>query len=188
MVATMPRKLEWDWHDGLIPDNVWIDPAAYVETSQSFELYCSELAEGARIEAGAAIYPPTMLDLGVHAQLVLGECAMLNGPRIICDGRIEIGAYSLISWNVVLMDTYRVPIQPEARRELLRKGGRLDAGGIPREIHIGKNVWIGFDAIVLPGVSIGEGSVIGARSVVAQDIPAYCIAAGSPARVVKKLR
>jgi acetyltransferase-like isoleucine patch superfamily enzyme len=54
-------------------------------------------------------------------------------------------------------------------------------------IIIGNNVWLSQNAIVLPGVSIGDGSVIGANSVVTHDIPPYSLAVGSPARVVKKL-
>ena len=51
---------------------------------------------------------------------------------------------------------------------------------------IGKNVWIGEGVCIMPGVSIGKGCVIGAHSIITKDIPDYCIAVGSPARVVKK--
>lgn len=54
-------------------------------------------------------------------------------------------------------------------------------------IKICKNVWIGEKASILPGVTIGEGSIIGANSVVTHDIPSYCIAVGSPAKVIKNL-
>ena len=47
---------------------------------------------------------------GPEAQIRIGEYALIHGARIICDAEIEIGPYSLISWNVVLMDSYRVPI------------------------------------------------------------------------------
>ena len=53
-------------------------------------------------------------------------------------------------------------------------------------VKIGKNVWLGEGVIVMPGVTIGDGCVIGAHSVVNKDIPAACIAVGSPARVIKK--
>lgn len=55
-------------------------------------------------------------------------------------------------------------------------------------ISIGNNVWLGDKVAVLAGVTIGDGSIIGANSVVAKDIPAYCIAAGNPARIIKELK
>jgi acetyltransferase-like isoleucine patch superfamily enzyme len=190
----MPRKLPHDWHDGLIPDNVVIHEKAYVETSQSFELFRGERPEAVVIGAAASVYPPTMFDVGPRGRVVVGAYAMLNGPRIICDELVEIGDYALLSWNVVLMDSYRLPLEAGRRREeLLRVAGlplaerRLGGGPEARPIRIGENVWLGFDACVLPGVSIGEGAVVGARSVVFEDVPPYSIVAGNPARIVKRL-
>jgi lipopolysaccharide O-acetyltransferase len=54
-----------------------------------------------------------------------------------------------------------------------------------REVHIGNNVWIGEFVSILPGVTIGDGSIIGSTSVVSKDIPAFSIAVGSPAKVIK---
>ncbi len=54
------------------------------------------------------------------------------------------------------------------------------------DIVIGNDVWIGAEAMILPGVAIGDGAIIGARAVVASDVPAYAIAAGNPARTVKR--
>lgn len=54
------------------------------------------------------------------------------------------------------------------------------------DTRIGNDVWIGRDVLILPGVAIGNGAIIGARAVVSRDIPAYCVAAGVPARVIRK--
>ncbi len=64
-----------------------------------------------------------------------------------------------------------------------------DIKGHPRskgDVNIGHDVWIGAEALIMSGVTIETGAVIGARAVVTHNIPAYCIAAGNPARVVKK--
>ena len=64
----------------------------------------------------------------------------------------------------------------------LKKWGGSRKNGVV----IGNGVWIGQRSIILPGVTIGEHSIIGANSVVTHDIPAYCIAAGQPAKIMKK--
>ena len=56
------------------------------------------------------------------------------------------------------------------------------------EIHIGKGVMIGMETLIMPGVTIGDGAIIGAYSLVTKDIPAYTIATGRPAKVVKKIQ
>jgi acetyltransferase-like isoleucine patch superfamily enzyme len=101
-----------------------------------------------------------------------------------------LGNHVLVSWNVVLMDCYREPLDPEQRRSyrLDVAEGRVPSTRAPaRPIHVGDNVWIGFGSCILPGVSIGEGSIVGARSVVTEAVPPYTIVAGNPARVVRTL-
>jgi acetyltransferase-like isoleucine patch superfamily enzyme len=187
-----PRVLPWDWYPGRIPDNVEVDPAAYVETTFSFHLYRSRAKVGVRIGPGAATYLGTMFDVGPAGQVTLGKYALVHGARIICDSAVEIGDYALISWNVVLMDTYRVPTDPAARREALRQAPLKDPRCLEgfaeaRPVRIGPNVWIGFDACILPSVTIGEGAVVGAKSVVVTDVPPYTVVAGNPAVVIRAL-
>lgn len=186
------RTIPGDWHPGVIPQNVLIDPEAYVETSYSFHKCRSEAAVGMRIGRGASVYLGAMFDIGPGGSVSIGQFALVNGGRIICDASIEIGDYALLSWNVVLMDTYRVAHDALRRRVAL---GGLDAESAPRnaevpakKIVIGRNTWLGFDVCVLPGVSIGEGSIVGARSMVMHDIPPYSIAVGNPARVIREIR
>jgi acetyltransferase-like isoleucine patch superfamily enzyme len=124
--------------------------------------------------------------------VAIGDFALVNGARMICDSEIMIGDYALISWNVVLMDTYRLPQDAARRRgELERMSQRPIRRATPEvpssPIHIERNVWIGFDSCVLPGVTIGEGSIVGARSVVTQNVAPFTIVAGNPARVIREV-
>lgn len=191
-MADSRRSLPRDWYPGVIPDNVLVDETAYVETTFSFHLYRSREPVGVRIGRGAATYLGTMFDAGPRARIRLGDFALVHGARIVCDEEVDIGDYALISWNVVLMDTYRLPPDPVLRRRLLeRMAANPDRRPCPaapaRPVRVGRNVWIGFDSCVLPGVRIGEGSVVGARSVVVEDVAPYTVVAGNPARVVRRL-
>jgi len=186
------RTLPWDWYPGKFPDNVVVDETAYVETTFSFYLFRSRLSRGVQIGRGASTYLGTMFDVGPAGRVKLGDYALVHGARIICDSEIVIGDYALISWNVLLADTYRVPLDPrERRRELQRvptRQPRTVAADVPaRPVHIQRNVWIGFDACILPGVTVGEGSVVGARSVVTEAVPPHTVVAGNPARLIRQL-
>ncbi len=169
-----------------------VHETAYIETTYSFHFFRSKIERAIEVGQGASTYLGTMFDVGPQGRVKLGKYVLVHGARIICDAEINIGDYALISWNVVLMDTYRLPFDGKARQEELERipfrSPRLAAAEIPaRPINIQRNVWIGLEACVLPGVTLGEGSVIGARSVVAEDVPPFTVVAGNPARVVRRL-
>jgi acetyltransferase-like isoleucine patch superfamily enzyme len=193
MVAlTHDRRIPHDWFDGRVPEVVDVDAEAYLESAFSFCECRARTAHAIRIARGAHVYSSTIFDVGENGSVSVGVCSMLNGARLICDARIEIGAFATISWNVQFIDSYRMPFEPSARRrriqELARYPGwqlQSDAPGAP--IVLRDNVWIGFDVCILPGVTIGEGSVVGARSVVNADVPDYTVVAGNPARAIRRL-
>jgi acetyltransferase-like isoleucine patch superfamily enzyme len=93
----------------------------------------------------------------------------------------------------VIMDSYRFSPKPQLRREQLRaipsRPNRVpDFVGEVRPVSIGSNAWVSFDVTVFPGVTIGEGSVVRARSVVVEDVEPYTIVSGNPARVVSRTK
>jgi acetyltransferase-like isoleucine patch superfamily enzyme len=189
---TADRKLPWDWYSGIVPENVLLDPTAYLETTYSFVMFRSQQTNALEVGRGTSLYLGVMFDFGEKARMKIGSFVLMNGARIICDSEISIGDYCLISWNVVLMDTYRLPPDPVQRRNELREvptrsPRRACAEVAAQPIHIGENVWIGFDSCVLPGVTIGKGAVVGARSVVISDVPPYSIVAGNPARIIREI-
>lgn len=191
-LVTSNRTLSWDWYPGSVPENVVLENEAYLETTYSFLLYRSRASHGVHIGRAATIYLGTMFDVGPEGRVHVGDFALVHGAWIICDAAVEIGNYSLISWNVVLMDSYRFPLDTRSRRWALQQLAK-DTQRSPhshvdaRPIRIGRNVWIGFECCVLPGVSIGDGSIVGARSVVVDDVPPYTLVAGNPARVIRTL-
>jgi acetyltransferase-like isoleucine patch superfamily enzyme len=177
--------IEDDWYQGSIPAGAAIDPTAYVGSSYSFCRYRSELPVGVEIGRGASLCDASCVDIGPRGVVRLGEFALVTAARIVCDAEVEIGPYALVSWEVMIMDSYRVPVDPDQRRRVLHGDTALLPSARP--VRLGRNSWVGFGATVLPGVTIGEGSIVAARSVVASDVPPYVVVAGNPARVVRPL-
>lgn len=99
------------------------------------------------------------------------------GVTFVDDTHIYIGDYTMIGPNVVLA-TAAHPADPDLRRKGLQYN-------LP--VRIGKNCWLGAGVIVLPGVTIGDNTVIGAGSVVTRDIPSNVVAVGNPCRVLRKI-
>jgi acetyltransferase-like isoleucine patch superfamily enzyme len=192
MALTQERRVPHDWCDARVPEGVDVDDEAYLESAFSFTACRTLEAHAIRIARGAHVYSATIFDVGPSGVVSVGRCSMLNGARLICDSRITIGDYAMISWNVILMDTYRLPFDPALRRACLQRAAHhpqwlVETQTPSHPITLHDNVWIGFDVCVLPGVSIGEGSVVGARSVVTQDVPEYTVVAGNPARPIREL-
>ena len=114
------------------------------------------------------------------ARLKIGDDFGMTGGSLVCDERISIGDRVWVGANAVIADTDFHPLDPQRRLAAL-----LDARTAP--IQIGDDVFIGMNALILKGVSIGAGAVIGAGSVVRRDVPAGAIVAGNPALVVGDL-
>lgn len=129
-----------------------------------------------KVGAGVHIEKPMRIDYGVNT--VIGDNVFINYNFTLLDCcPVTIGNNVFIAPNVQIY-TARHPIDVEERRKHV---------GSASPITIGNDVWIGGGCILLPGVSIGDGTTIGAGSVVTKSIPANCIAVGSPCRVVKEL-
>jgi len=125
---------------------------------------------------GTEIRPPLYVDYGAH--LTIGARCFANFGLVALDvAPISIGDDVQIGPNVQLL-TPTHPTEPEPRR------AKWEAA---RPIDIGNNVWLGGGVIVLPGVTIGDNTVVGSGAVVARDLPANVVAVGNPARVVRLL-
>ncbi|MCX2865137.1 acyltransferase [Paucibacter sp. PLA-PC-4] len=104
-----------------------------------------------------------------------------QGVHIVCQCSVVIEDDVSITPYCVIVDTYHPHDPPDGGPKI---GSRLP--NRPTHVRIGAGTFVGTHSVILPDVTIGRGCVIGAGSVVTTDIPDYCIATGSPARVVKK--
>ncbi len=133
----------------------------------------SELIEN-DVDETFVLFPPFYTDCGVNIKI--GKNVFINACcRFQDQGGIEIGDGSLVGHNTTIA-TLNHDLNPSKRQNIK-----------PSSVKIGKNVWIGSDCTILPGVEIGDGAVIGAGSVVAKNVPPETVAVGNPARAVRKI-
>jgi maltose O-acetyltransferase len=124
---------------------------------------------------GVVVRPPFFCEYGA---IRIGDGTFINVDAVMLDVMpITIGAACQIGTRVQLL-TASHPLHPEPRRIGWEYG---------QSITIADNVWLGGGAIVCPGVSIGEDTVVGAGAVVGRDLPAGVVAAGVPARVLREI-
>lgn len=131
---------------------------------------------GIKAGPGAFFEPPFRCDYGKNIKV--GKMTYINtGCTILDTNKVTIGEHVLIAPNVSIFAAGH-PIDPETRKTSYEYA-------LP--VTIEDNVWIGGNSVILPGVTIGKNSVIGAGSVVTKDIPENVIAVGNPCRVVREI-
>lgn len=134
----------------------------------------SQIREFARLQV---IHRP---QLGWNANLRIGNRVNIEqGVHIVCQGEVTIEDDVAITPFCAIVDTYHPHDPPDTPPKI---GERLPE--VPTFVTIGRGTFIGMHSVILPNVRVGRGCVIGAGSIVSQDIPDYCMVAGSPARVV----
>lgn len=139
--------------------------------------------KGIHIDGTAGIYIGTnsMITCGEEAEIQIGKnFHATEHLRLTSLNRVTIGNNVLLGSDVTIIDSNHG-----------MNGNDLEKGYnnqkmLKSTVNIQDNVWCGDRVIILPGASIGCGSIIGAGSIVTKDVPPYCIAVGNPARVIKK--
>lgn len=143
--------------------------AADLMNNQRHELLARHLGE---VGAGTIVRPPFYCDYGYNIEL--GRNVFINFNCVILDiCTVSIGDDCQIGPAVQIYAADH-PRDPAVRRSGLESG---------KPVKIGRNVWIGGGAIILPGVTVGDDAIIGAGSVVTRDVPAGATVMGNPARV-----
>lgn len=131
----------------------------------------------AEIGENCYIEPPFHANFG-GAHVHFGKCVYANfNLTCVDDTHIYVGDYTMIGPNVIIA-TAGHPILPELREKTYQ---------FNMPVRIGRNCWIGAGAILLPGVTVGDNSVVGAGSVVTKDLPADVVAVGNPCRVLREI-
>ena len=136
-------------------------------------------------------WPLGKISVEGNGTVIMHEYSKIDGTTsILCVNRVEIGPYSRIAHNTTICDNNNHPVSPSYRRKMaltpMEDDMRLWKHSVSAPIIIGTNCWIGTNVRICKGVTIGDNSVIAACSVVTKSIPANCIAAGNPAKIVKQ--
>lgn len=145
-----------------------------------------ELGDGLTLRSSPRSNPlvpqqPCVLSTRTAASVLrVGRDCGFTGAVLVAQERIEIGDRVLLGANAVITDTDFHPLDP-AERRLHPERGRS------APVVIEDDVFVGMQAVVLKGVTIGRGAVVGACAVVTRDVPPYAIVAGNPARVVGRV-
>lgn len=133
-----------------------------------------EQITGKPVDETFSLFPPFYTDCGKN--LTVGKNVFFNsGCKFQDQGGITIGDGTLIGHNVVLASLNH-ELDPSHRQNLC-----------PSPIKIGRNVWIGSNSTILPGVTIGDGAVVAAGAVVSKDVPENAIVGGVPAKFIKNI-
>jgi acetyltransferase-like isoleucine patch superfamily enzyme len=160
-----------------------------------------KLRHGARLKLDgiAFIGPGVVLQAGKDAQIELGRWSWLgHGTKVRChEGRVWIGAKTVMGQECTISAYKHVKIGREcviADRVMfidfdhgvveVERPIRLQ-GIYKRDVNVGNNVWIGYGACILRGVTIGDNAIIGTNSVVTKDVPANAVVAGLPAKIIR---
>lgn len=128
---------------------------------------------GSRIYPRAEIHRARMIRLGNH--VVINDFVHIWGG-----GGVEIGDHSMLAAHTVLTTQTH-------DADALRRGLTYDETSIMKPVRIGRNVWVGSAAVILPGVTIGDNAIVGAGAVVTRDVPPNVVVMGVPARTTRVL-
>jgi acetyltransferase-like isoleucine patch superfamily enzyme len=169
--------LPHDWFAAPIPDNVEFGERCWIYSSYAFLHFRSRQKIGLRIGHDTGVYVGSMFDVGPDGKVEVGDFSTLVGPIISTNGTVTFGSYALIAHEVVIADHFAA-VPP---------GDRM-VGPASASVVVGDNTWIGARVVLLSGARIGEGSIVGAGSVVDFEVKPFSVVAGNPASVVRTLR
>jgi acetyltransferase-like isoleucine patch superfamily enzyme len=188
------RRVEGDWWKEPIPANVVFGEGFYCESAQIFRHLKSKAPRAVVLGDHVSCYAGCSFAIGVNGGCTVGDFTLMNGALVMAEERIEIGSHCLISWNVGIADSDFHPLAPAQRIIDAHALAPFFKDRPPRPplrtapVIISDNVWIGMNAIILKGVTIGENSVVAAGAVVTKSVPPNVVVAGNPAVVTKQLQ
>jgi acetyltransferase-like isoleucine patch superfamily enzyme len=185
------RYIEDDWFAKSLPENIFLDEMTYPDTAYSFTTFFSKKPIAFSLGYASGNYGHGSFTTGINGKIDIGKFVVLQCTRIISNLSVTIKDHCMLSWGSVITDswlnasTLSAAVRKSMMEALVKNSNRHLEFIAPRAVVIEENVWIGFEAVVLPGITIGRGAVIGCKTVVTENVPPYAVVAGNPARIIR---
>ncbi|GAA4402951.1 hypothetical protein GCM10023187_18560 [Nibrella viscosa] len=179
--------IEGDWCRFPVPLNIEVGDNVVIDSSASFKKYFSKLPVGLKVGSHVTLLS-SALATEENGFIEIGDYSYISGACLAASRQISIGRYVFIAGGVTIVDTDFHPLDPAARladtiaiSPVGNKALRPVFDSAP--VIVEDEVWIGFNATILKGVTIGKGAVIQPGAVVLKDVPAGAVVSGNPAQI-----
>lgn len=181
------KPLEGDWCNFPIPQNIEVGENSLIDSSSCFKKFFSKLSIGLKLGSNITLQSPA-LATEEKGYIEIGDFSFISSAAIIASNKIIIGKYVFIAGGVTIVDTDFHPLDAAARiadtiaiSTVGDKSKRPMFDSLP--VVIEDDVWIGFNATILKGVTVGRGSIIHPGAVVLKNVPAGAVVSGNPAQI-----
>lgn len=176
------------WTGGALPANVRLGANTLITGDLAFKRFHSTRADALAVGADSTL-DGVHFASGRDGRVRIGRYCYFTNAVLLCEERLEFGDYVVVGWNATIADTDFHPLAPAERIADAVACSPLGKGRPRppierRPVVIGNDVWIGPNATILKGVTIGDGSVIEPGALVTRDVPPRARVLGNPAQVV----
>lgn len=180
-------RIKDDWCNFPIPLNMEVGENTVIDSSAAFKKFFSKKTPGLKIGNNVTLQSPA-LATEENGYIEIGDYSFISGAAIIACDRIVIGKYVFITGGVTIVDS---DFHPQDAAERLRDTIAISTVGKNLQrpffetapVTIEDDVWIGYNATILKGVTIGSGSIIQPGSVVLRSVPPGSVVSGNPAQI-----
>jgi acetyltransferase-like isoleucine patch superfamily enzyme len=178
---------EKDWFQGKVPANIEVGENTVFDSSFCFKHYFSRLPVGMRVGRDVTLWR-TSIAVEEEGYLELGDECYVANANLVSSRSIRVGSRCFIAGGVTIADSDFHPIDPAARlADTIALSSRGDRRNRPEvacaEVVVGDDVWIGWNASIMKGVTIGDGAVVAPGALVVKSVPAGAWVSGNPAAV-----
>lgn len=185
--------IRYDWYPKSIPGNLVMDEMVYLDSMYSFACFHSKQPKGFELGFASGNYLHSHFLVGESGKIKVGKYVILEATNILANEAVTIGDHCMFSWGSYITDTWldKSNFSSSARKKILEKLANsayryLDLP-VAKPVIIEDNVWVGFDAVIMPGVRLGRGCVVGCKTVIWEDVPPYAVIVGEPVSIVNFL-